>query len=397
MELRSFIGLDEAIKRSLKYSPRQKSTIVPLLEAVGKFSAEDIVSPSDFPLSDRSAVDGYAVNSRETISSSKTNPSSFNLVGKLFPSSSKNFVLKTGESVRIATGSKVPKGADSVVMLEDASEKDGRVDVYVPLRKYQNVGRKGEDLRKGFPILRRGERVYPPHVAALLECGIEKVAVISLSIGIVSTGDELVSGIVRNSTQPMLQSYFQRKGFVAVGHGVVPDVQSAIEDALDLVKEDVIIVTGGTGPGERDVLPSVMEKSGKFVFRGLKIRPGRTTSFGIYNGKPVFMLSGLPVAALIASENVVLEAIYRWFNLKREVKEIGSGELGRSLVNTLGFRSFVRVRVEEKNEKTFVYPTRVTGSGVIYSMINADGILVMDENSEGIAEGERVSYEVLRW
>lgn len=397
MEVKSFIGVDDAIRKITKYGPRRKGRKFPVLDSVGRYSFLDILSDQDFPPFDRSAVDGYALNSDETISSSKNNPSRFKLSGKVFPSSKDSIEVRKGEAVGVTTGARIPRGADSVVMLEDTSEKDGEIEVFVPLRKFQNVSRKGEDLKKGFRILRKGEKIYPPHVAALLECGIEDVQVISFSIGIISTGDEVVSGEVRNSTQPMLHSFFQRKGFDAVSRNSVGDDEREIEKALDSSKEDVIVVTGGTGPGERDVMPSVIEENGKMIFRGLKMRPGRTTSFGIYKGKPVFMVSGLPVAALIASENVILPVIRNWLGIPEDDEEIRSGILGRSLVNTLGFRSYVRVRTERKGKKTFVYPTRVTGSGVIYSVIGADGLLVMDESSEGIGEGESVNYRVLRW
>ncbi|MCL5408291.1 MAG: molybdopterin-binding protein, partial [Candidatus Thermoplasmatota archaeon] len=163
------------------------------------------------------------------------------------------------------------------------------------------------------------------------------------------------------------------------------------------MKEDIIIVTGGTGPGEKDLLPAIIERNGSFVFRGLRIRPGRTTSFGIFRGKIAFLISGLPVAALIASENVILRLIHEWYGLIVEEKEQRNGIMGRSVVNTLGFRSFVRVKVKNERGVTKVYPSRVTGSGVIYSVIDADGMLVIDENSEGIEEGESVTFEVLRW
>lgn len=397
MELRSFIDLDEAIKKGMKLRPSVKSERMAPVDAVGHYSMEDVESPSDFPSYDRSAMDGYALNSKETISSTKTNPSNFKIIGKLFPSSSENFGVKKGEAVKVMTGSKIPYGADSVVMLEDTSDKGDDLLVFVPVRKFQNISRRGEDMKKGFPILKKGSKVDPPHVAALLESGVDEIDVLSLTIGVVSTGDELVSGRVRNSTQPLIEAYLRRKGFMTVGYGPVPDDESAIESLLDKVREDVIIVTGGTGPGERDVLPSIIDRNGRFVFRGLKIRPGRTTSLGIYKEKLVFMVSGLPVAALIASENVILRLISVWFGLVEERKEYREGILGRSIVNTLGFRSFVRVKISNETGQTIVYPTRVTGSGVIYSVIDADGILVMDENSEGIGEGERVSFETLRW
>jgi len=397
MELKSFIGLDEAIRKGSKYKPRYKSERVTVSAAVGRYSAEDVVSPSDFPRFDRSAMDGYALRSEDTISSSRTNPSIFRLKGKLFPSSSEALEVGKGEAVKVMTGSRIPKGTDSVAMLEDSSEKGNELSVYVTVRKFQNVSKRGEDIRKGFRIIGRGEMVEPPHVAALLECGIEEIDVLSISIGIFSTGDELVSGTVRNSTQPFIQAYFRRKGFQTVGYGVVGDDEELIEKALNGVEEDLIIVTGGTGPGEKDLLPTVIERKGRFVFRGLRIRPGRTTSFGFYNRKPVFMVSGLPVAALIASENVILKLICEWYELIEETKEFRTGMLTRSIVITLGLRSFVRVKAEYSGELTRVIPTRVTGSGVIYSLIDADGILVIDENSEGIEEGETVRIEVLRW
>ena len=397
MELKSFISLDEAIKKSLKYRPEVVSKNVTAIDAVGQYSVEEVVSTTYYPQFDRSAVDGYAVYSKETISSTKTNPSKFKLKGKLYPSSGEKLNVARGKAIKVMTGSKIPAGADSVVMLEDCFEKGTDLSVFVPVRKFQNISRKGEDLKKGFPVLKKGKRVDPPHVAALIECGIEKVKVLSLSIGIVSTGDELVSGSVRNSTLPLVQSFFQRKGFRVVSYGSVEDDELSIERVLDTMKEDIIIVTGGTGPGEMDLLPAIIERNGRFVFRGLRIRPGRTTSFGIFRGRTTFLISGLPVAALIASENVIFRLIQEWYGLIVEEKEHRNGTMGRSVVNTLGFRSFVRVKVKNEEGVTKVYPSRVTGSGVIYSVIDADGMLVIDENSEGLEEGESVTFEVLRW
>ena len=180
-------------------------------------------------------------------------------------------------------------------------------------------------------------------------------------------------------------------------YGVVRDDEDEIERALKKIREDIVIVTGGTGPGEKDIMPRVIERHGKIEFRGMRIRPGRTTSFGILGGKPIFLVSGLPVAALISTENLIIRLIFKWFGLSDLEKEYRTGILARSVVNTLGFKSFVRVKVVEERNGRMIYPTRVTGSGVIYSMIDADGILVLDENSEGIEEGNTVSYEVLRW
>ncbi|MGC8561875.1 MAG: molybdopterin molybdotransferase MoeA [Thermoplasmata archaeon] len=397
MEFKTFISLEDAILKAKKYAPRISHEKIPVLKAVGKYSMEEVKSPHDFPKNDRSAMDGYAIDSNETISASKTNPATFTIKGELFPSSRISIAVGKGEAVRIMTGAPVPSGTNAVVMMEDTKQTGDLLEVFSPVRPLQNVSRKGEDMMKGITIVKRGEKVNPSHVAALYECGIKEISVCSLSVGIISTGDEIVSGDVVNSTQPLLISYFERMGFKTKGYGAVQDDIEKIKRKLDSIKEDVIIVTGGTGPGEKDYLPYVVEKNGKYVFRGLKIRPGRTTSFAIVNGKPVFTLSGLPVAALVASENLIIRVIEKWFDLIPGAKEIREGVLQRSVVNALGFKSFVRVKVEDSGGKMKVIPSRITGSGVIYSVIDADGIMVIDENLEGVEEGQLVKVEMLRW
>ncbi len=397
MEIEAYTRLEDAIAMGKKYPPKVKHSRVPVLEAVGKYSMEEIRAPDDFPRKDRSAMDGYALDSKETISASKTNPAVFDIVGELFPSSKATRKVKEGEAVKVMTGAPMPEGTDAVVMMEDTEEYESKLKVFSPVRRFQNVSRKGEDIRKNFRIVRRGERITPPHVAALYEIGVGEIKVCSLSIGILSTGDEIVSGDVKNTTQPLLISYFRIRGFQANGYGAVEDDLDKIKGKLDGMREDVIIVTGGTGPGERDYLPYLVEREGRFIFRGLRIRPGRTTSLALIKGRPVFVLSGLPVAALIASENLIMRIVEGWFNLSREVREIREGVLQRSIVNTLGFRSFVRVKIDESGGMTKVFPTRVTGSGVIYSVIDADGIVSLDENVEGLEEGEKVKVEMLRW
>ncbi len=397
MEFKTFISLDDAILRGTKYLPKVEHKTVPVMEAVGKYSMREVKSPHDFPKVDRSAMDGFALNSNETISASKTNPAAFTIKGELYPSSRVAYSVGKGEAVKVMTGAQLPAGTNAVVMMEDTKQSGNLLEVFSPVRPFQNVSRKGEDMMKNITIIRSGERIAPPHVAALYECGIKEIEVCSISIGIISTGDELVSGEVVNSTQPMLVSYFLSKGLQAKGYGEVEDNVREIEKKLDSMTEDILIVTGGTGPGERDYLPYVVEKQGKYVFRGLRIRPGRTTSLAIVKGKPVFMLSGLPVAALVASENLILRIIENWFGLITATKDVREGVLQRSVVNALGFKSFVRVKIEEGEEGRKVIPSRVTGSGVIYSVIDADGILVIDENLEGIEEGQIVKVEMLRW
>jgi len=284
-----------------------------------------------------------------------------------------------------------------VVMKEDAEDDGTSVRIFSPVRKFQNVSRRGEDLKMGMTILKKGTRVNPSHIAALIECGVREINLFDISIGILSTGDELVSGLVANSTQPFIKSLLESRGFTAKGYGAVPDDASAILDMIDRMEEDIIIVTGGSGPGNTDLVPELISKNGRMVFRGLRIRPGRTTGLGILKGRPIFMVSGLPVAAMIAVENVIFKLIAEWYGLSSEMEALVSGKLDRSVVNPVGIRSFVRVKIVGTGNETKIIPTRTTGSGVVYSIIDSQGILEIEENSEGVEAGEEVKVRLLRW
>jgi len=397
MELSSLIYLNEAIEKGKKVKPKIRVRSVPVEEALGLYASQDIHSPKDFPPYDRSAVDGFAVSANDTISSSRLNPSIFKIVGDIAASSSSLTSLQRGEAARINTGGPIPEGADSVVMKEDAEDDGTSVRIFSPVRKFQNVSRRGEDLKMGMTILKKGTRVNPSHIAALIECGVREINLFDISIGILSTGDELVSGLVANSTQPFIKSLLESRGFTAKGYGAVPDDASAILDMIDRMEEDIIIVTGGSGPGNTDLVPELISKNGRMVFRGLRIRPGRTTGLGILKGRPIFMISGLPVAAMIAVENVIFKLIAEWYGLSSEMEALVSGKLDRSVVNPVGIRSFVRVKIVGTGNETKIIPTRTTGSGVVYSIIDSQGILEIEENSEGVEAGEEVKVRLLRW
>lgn len=397
MELESFISLNDVIDKGKNYFPKKNTMKIRVEDAVGKYSSEPIKSSEDFPNHDRSAMDGFAVHFSETISASHTNPATFRIVGRLYPSSETTGKISAGEAIAITTGALMPDGADAVAVVEESVASGNKLTLFSPVRKFQNISRKGEDLKKGTVILKKGQRINPPHLVALKEGGIKEINVWDISIGIISTGDELASGRVINSTQPFLDAYFKLKGLRAYSYGTVEDNLTKIKKAIDRVKEDIIVVTGGTGPGEIDLVPEFMKANGKIVFRGVKIRPGRTTGLGYYNSKPVFMISGLPVAALIACENVITKLIEKWFGLEEEMKVYVEGILKRSIVNPIGFRSFVRVKINEMGERNEVVPTRTTGSGVIYSVLESQGIMEIGENSEGKEEGSTVRVQLLRW
>ena len=395
--IRDYISLDEALKigKEAKYELDMEDRIfeVNTQYAVGKLSAEEVLSPKDYPAENKSAVDGYALNSKYILSASSSNPISLKIIGKSEPDNTFDGVLRDDETVRILTGAKLPQGADSILMDEDAIVEGEYLKVNKNLRPFQNVSFIGEDIKKGERIISRGEIISPAKLVALLETGIRNIKILDLKIGILSTGNELLSGKVKNTTQYLLIETLKKYGYNPINLGIAADDYEDLISKLSKEKTDVLILTGGTGPSENDLTSEFVKSTGKILFHGIKMRPGRTTGLGIIDGTPVFIISGLPVASLMALENVIDPLIRYWFNLEPIRDQFVKAKLNRAVVNTLGFRSFVRVKLNENYEAE---PLKVTGSGVISSIINADGILIVPENVEGYSEGEEVNIKLLR-
>jgi molybdopterin molybdotransferase len=395
--IRDYISLDEALKigKEAKYELDMEDRIfeVNTQYAVGKLSAEEVLSPKDYPAENKSAVDGYALNSKYILSASSSNPISLKIIGKSEPDNPFDGVLRDDETVRILTGAKLPQGADSILMDEDAIVEGEYLKVNKNLRPFQNVSFIGEDIKKGERIISRGEIISPAKLVALLETGIRNIKILDLKIGVLSTGNELLSGKVKNTTQYLLIETLKKYGYNPINLGIAADDYEDLISKLSKEKTDVLILTGGTGPSENDLTSEFVKSTGKILFHGIKMRPGRTTGLGIIDGTPVFIISGLPVASLMALENVIDPLIRYWFNLEPIRDQFVKAKLNRAIVNTLGFRSFVRVKLNENYEAE---PLKVTGSGVISSIINADGILIVPENVEGYSEGEEVNIKLLR-
>ena len=390
MEFKSLTPYGEALKLASGLSIHGRSEYIPASESSGLYCAEDVTSPHDFPEIDRSAVDGIALRFEDSLSASRSNPVTLTVIGQVRIGDDPEFSIDRGECAVVFTGSPIPTGANAVVMMEDAFI-DGKIaSIYKQVKKFQNISRSGEDLRAGDIIVRSGQRIMPWHIPAFIETGVEKVHVFRSELGILSTGTELVEGVVKNSSAPMLKALASNLGLRSVFYGNVADERGEILSKINEMKSDIIIITGGSGPSSQDLVHDIIEENGKIVFHGVRMKPGRTTGLGIINGKPIFMISGLPVAALIAFENIIEPAIRSWFGMGSKVRRTKKGFLTRSIFNNENMRMFVRVRMFEEDGKMMIDPMRTTGSGVINSVISADGYLVIEENSEGYPDGAEV-------
>ncbi len=400
---KSLLNIDDALSRLLVKLKPLATEYVDVYSCAGRILAEDVYAAIDVPPFDRAAMDGYAVRAEDTFGASTTNPVMLEVVGSVEIGKKPAVTVERGKAVEIATGAPMPAGANAVVMVEHTRSSEGFVEVMKQLTPGKNVSMKGEDVKKGEIVLRRGEILQPQDAGILAACGVERVRVYRKPVvAVISTGNELVEvgskleyGKIYNSNNPMICNALLENKFEAVSLGIARDSEDEIEEKLiKALRYDAVIFTGGTSVGKKDLVPAVVERYGKIMFHGVAMKPGMPSAAAVVDGKPIFMLPGSPAAALLSFYTFVIPALYRMMNVKIVARKwsVVEGVLTRRVSSQLGIRSNVRVRWE--NGK--VEPVRVSGSGILSSMVRANGLLIVPEEVEGFDEGEVVSVVLIR-
>lgn len=408
---KEFTKVEDAVRKLLSHVNVDLDAIeLPINESLNYVCAEEVRAPYDIPPFDRSAVDGYAVRALSTTSASPFNPIYFKVLGTIEAGDDVSNLRPVGEydTYLVFTGARIPKGADAVVPIEDTVLEGDEVRILRSVPPYANISRRGEDFKEGDVIISTGVRIKPWHIAALASANISKVRVYRrVKVSIINTGSELVelgsklsSDKVVNSTKFLIESYLKMINVEPVTFGIVPDdlevIRRVVINALN--NSDIVIITGGTSVGGKDLVPEAVEgiEGSIKVFHGVAMRPGRTTGAYVVRGRPVLIVSGLPVACLVALE-VFLKPLVNHLNKTEELpKPTISGYLTRRLANEVGFKSFYRVSIcRDPNGDYYIEPLRLTGSGILSTLIRGNGILVVPENVEGYDVGERVVVEVI--
>jgi len=390
------LSSEEALRRLLEeVSVEIGSEVVNTINSVGRYSYRDYVSTVDVPPFNRSAVDGFAAAFVDIVGASEGSPVLLKVIGSVDVDSVEVPTIHRSEAVKVSTGAPIPRGADVVIPIEYCKVVGDRVYVYRSYPRYANISFKGEDLRVGDVIVRRGTKLRPWHVAALKASGYEEVEVFRrVRVSVISTGSELVKGVLPNYTLPLVVSYVSELGgevtLADVVQDRVEDIATAVEKALQL--SDVVIVTGGTSVGDRDLSPRALESlgRGKRVFHGVRVRPGRTCGAYIIDGKPVLLVSGLPVAAYVSLELFFRPLLFKLYSSRPEPRPIVRGKLTRRLPNEPGFRSFYRAIACVEGDEVVIVPLRLTGSGILSTLVRGNAIVEVPENSEGYEEGTEV-------
>ena len=392
----------EFIQHLVQALPAIASEELPLMQALGRIVAEDIISPINVPAHDNSAMDGFAFDGKQL----GTAPLQLRVVGTALAGKAWQGSVKSGECVKIMTGAVMPEGLDTVIAQELTTLKaaDGETFVEVPagiLQAGDNRRKAGEDLQRGLPALMAGSTLSPAALGLVASLGIAKVKVYrQLRVAYFSTGDEVLSlgdalreGAVYDSNRYTVFGLLSRMGCAVIDMGVVRDDPVLLEDAFKQAASsaDVIITSGGVSVGEADFTKAMMKKLGDVAFWKIAMRPGRPMAVGRLGNSILFGLPGNPVAVMVTFLAFVKPALLHlmggtpstapYLRAKSAValrKKPGRTEYQRGFVRTLPDGT---LQVEAAGNQ---------GSGVLRSMVEANGLIVLHHHQSNVAAGDEV-------
>ena len=377
-------------------SPVERTAQVPLRDADKRVVATALTADRPVPHYERAAMDGYAVRAADTFEASERSPVTLRLADTVTP----------GAAARVHTGSELPEGADAVVKVEATEPVDGEVTVFEAVPEGGNVAPVGEDVETGRRLFDPGHHLRPSDLGLLKAVGLDNVTVYERPrVSVIPTGEELVQDdpepgeIVETNGQTVTQ-YVERWGGEPSYRDVVTDdadrLKTAIQNDLD---HDLVVTTGGSSIGERDLLPEVVEELGEILVHGIALRPGHPGALGVVEGTPVLCLPGYPVACIVNAVQFLRPALEQAGRLPRSTPPAREATLTRKIASEVGMRTFARVELDGSDDPDGggppkATPTRAKGAGILSSVALADGWVAVPEETEGYDAGETVTVEL---
>ncbi|CAN2043021.1 Molybdopterin molybdenumtransferase [Candidatus Magnetomoraceae bacterium gMMP-1] len=388
--------------------PVLETEIVELTEALGRILAVDIISEVDLPDFARSTMDGYAVKASSTFGSSEANPGFLIVKGLIEMGESPDFSISTGEAAQIPTGGMLPEGADSVVMVEYTEFiDDTTIEVYKSAVPLQHVIEIGEDFKKNELILSKGRKLRAQEIGLLAALGHESLKVFKQPVvSIISTGDEIVpinalptQGQIRDINSYTLAALIKEAGGIPILMGIVNDDFDALMKICRsaVSSSDMLLVSGGSSVGTRDFTVKVLSslKNSEILVHGVSIKPGKPTILASVENKAFWGLPGHVVSAMVVFHTLVRHFIYKIAGLIEQPDNLFKipALLTRNLASAQGRVDHIRVKLKEKNGQILAEPV-LGKSGLINTMIKADGFIEISLNTEGLEKGAEVEVSL---
>ena len=419
------ISLEEAraiIDRAIEPMTRVERLALPA--ANGRVLAETIISSADVPPFSRAAMDGYAVRAEDTTDASRSAPRTLHCIETVFTGQVPSKAVGPGQCTEIATGAPMPAGADAVVMVEETSSDDASsaIRIFAPVTASQNIGWQGADIRKGQTVLDTGTMLTASRVGALAALGLTDVEVYAKPrVAILSTGNEIIDpgkplgpGQIYDINRFTISAVVGEHGGVPVPYktavDTLNDLSLAVEECLE---QDVLVFSGGSSVGERDLILDVISTKGQVLFHGIAVKPGKPTAFGRIRNRLVFCMPGYPTSCLSNAYILLAPALRRIARLPDHVVRTLTLPLGARVVSAAGRHQFYTVRIEygaahstgsgqAHSTSSGRAPSTSSGqampafkaSGDITSMSRADGYIEIPADVEVVEEGTLVEVKL---
>jgi len=411
--MKNFFKVSE-LSQVLQYAaelPTVKTEKIALTDAVDRCLAEDIIANADLPNFPRAVMDGYAINASSVFGASGANPAYLNVIGAVAMGEVPSFIVNPEEACTIATGGMLPKGADGVVMVEHTEKLDDTtIEVYRSIAPGQNMMQIGEDYSKSTTLLSAGQLLRPQEIGLLAAFGNEEISVFRKPvIGVISTGDEVVPinaepgvGEIRNINSYTLASQIVKAGGMPVDYGIMKDNYDELFQVCTdaLAQTDMVLISGGSSVGKHDYTIDVFKALPDSVIKvhGIDISPGKPTILAQVGDKAIWGMPGQVTSAMVVFEIAVRPFIEHISGLAPEyrskIKNKLTARISRNVSSVQGRNDYLRVRLHDNNGVLWAEPV-LGKSGLLNTMVQADGLVAIDLNTEGLVQGEAVSVMLI--
>ena len=386
-----------------EFSPLGQGETVSLSAAMGRILAEDIAAGEYVPNFDRSTVDGFAVRARDTFGCTDAIPAILPLQQTVQMGQGADFPLNAEACVAVPTGGAVPKGADSVVMLEYTEDYgDGTIGISRPVAPGENMIFRGDDVFPGKVILQKGRVLSSADIGALAAIGRVRVPVVKkLTVGVISTGDELVPpevqpcpGQIRDVNSPMLEAMLTAFGCHVINYGIVIDDEALLTQKVRQAAAecDAVLLSGGSSVGVKDAACRIFESMGRLLLHGIAIKPGKPTILGKAGPKPLVGLPGHPVAAYFITKLFVLPLLGRLSGRDMTAYTV-TAKVTQSISANHGRAQYHCCRLTPRDGEVWAEPIRGK-SGLITTLAGADGYFCIDRDCEGLPKNAEIQVTV---
>ena len=389
----SYQEAGEIIDRHIHPITRTES--VPIDDAVNRVLAADLIAAMNVPPFSRAAMDGYAVKAKDTFGAGQFKPVTLKIIGEIHAGESPDKKIKTGQCEQISTGAVMPGGADAVMMVEDTEREGDEVKIFKSITPGSNIGKIGGDIREGAVVLKAGIVLDAAKVGVLASQGLSSVKVYEKpQVAVLPTGEEVIAagkklkpGQLYDINSHTIAALVSANGGTPLKIGIAGDKKEELRVAIkEALTSDIIVLSGGSSVGERDLLVEVIDMWGEILFHGVQVKPGKPTIFAMIEGKPLMGMPGYPTSCLINSYLFLIPAIRKMAHLPSRKGDTVKAKLSRSVSGSTGRRQFLTVKLVG-DEAVSVFKE----SGAITSIAEADGYIEIPENIDLLEKGDIVT------